>query len=195
MAQRRHADAPTAARILDVAERLVQVRGYNGFSYADIASELAITTTSVHYHFSSKGTLGEALIRRYASRFADALGRIDASTSDPPAQLDAYVAIYTDVLRANRMCLCGMLAAEYSTLPAPMRNTVTAFFDANERWLASVLQAGRDDHSLHFSGATCETARMLLSGLEGAMLIARSYDDVSRFESAASRLVNALNAD
>ena len=27
----------TATRILDVAERLVQVRGFNGFSYADVA--------------------------------------------------------------------------------------------------------------------------------------------------------------
>ena len=29
----------TASQILDVAERLVQVRGYNGFSYADIAAD------------------------------------------------------------------------------------------------------------------------------------------------------------
>ena len=33
-----HAD--TATRILDSAERLVQHRGFNGFSYADVAAEL-----------------------------------------------------------------------------------------------------------------------------------------------------------
>ena len=33
----------TAMRVLDAAERLVQVRGFNGFSYADVAAELGIT--------------------------------------------------------------------------------------------------------------------------------------------------------
>jgi len=47
-----------------VAERLVQVRGFNGFSYADIAAELHITKASLHYHFATKADLGEALIAR-----------------------------------------------------------------------------------------------------------------------------------
>ena len=57
--------AGTAERILDVAERLVQSRGYNGFSYADVAAELGITKASLHYHFAGKAELGEALIARY----------------------------------------------------------------------------------------------------------------------------------
>lgn len=49
-----------AERILDVAERLVQQRGFNGFSYRDVAAELGITTARLHYHFRGKGELGEA---------------------------------------------------------------------------------------------------------------------------------------
>ena len=33
------------------------------------------------------------------------------------------------------MCLCGMLAAEYQTLPQPMQDAVIGFFDQNESWL------------------------------------------------------------
>src|SRR5436190_21828784 len=126
---RQRADADTATRILDVAERLVQVRGFNGFSYADIASELGISKASLHYHFAGKAELGEALIERYATRFADALDAIDASAGDAPGKLDAYADIYADVLRDHRMCLCGMLAAEYDTLPEPMRAAIIRFFD------------------------------------------------------------------
>ena len=61
----------TNSRILDVAERLVQLRGFNGFSYADVASELEITKASLHYHYPGKADLGKALIERYASRFID----------------------------------------------------------------------------------------------------------------------------
>src|SRR2546421_262559 len=55
-------DAGTAGRILDVAERLVQLRGFNGFSYGDVASELKVTRASLHYHFHGKAELGQALI-------------------------------------------------------------------------------------------------------------------------------------
>ena len=79
MAPRREADqADTATRILDSAERLVQHRGFNGFSYADVASELGITKASLHYHFAGKAELGQALVERYAARFAAALEAIDA---------------------------------------------------------------------------------------------------------------------
>ena len=48
----------TATYILDVAELLVQVRGFNAFSYTDIARELGIATAGVHDHFAGKAELG-----------------------------------------------------------------------------------------------------------------------------------------
>jgi TetR/AcrR family transcriptional repressor of nem operon len=186
------ANADTASRILDIAERLVQSRGFNGFSYADVASELQVTKATLHYHFAGKAELGEALIGRYASRFADALGEIDRRSSDAPAKLDAYAAIYADVLRDRRMCLCGMLAADYDTLPKPMRDAVIDFFDENERWLTSVLEQGEEAGTLSLGGSPGEAAQAIVSGLEGALLIARPYGDVARFEAAANRLLTSL---
>src|SRR5450631_2839093 len=92
----------TRSRILDVAERLVQVRGFNGFSYADVAAELEITKASLHYHFPGKAELGETLIARYSERFADALAAIDTRLTDAPTKLDAYASLYADVLRGRR---------------------------------------------------------------------------------------------
>ena len=54
----------TSERVLDVAERLLQSRGFNGFSYATIAGEMGISKASLHYHYRSKAELGEALIAR-----------------------------------------------------------------------------------------------------------------------------------
>src|SRR5215212_8620379 len=111
--------AGTTSRILDVAERLLQVRGYNGFSYGDVATELGITRAALHYHFRGKAELGQALIERYAARFAAALDHLDATAPDAADKLRGYVGLYTDVLRADRMCLCGMLAP--STGPCRIR--------------------------------------------------------------------------
>jgi TetR/AcrR family transcriptional regulator, transcriptional repressor for nem operon len=185
-------DAGTASRILDVAEQLVQVRGFNGFSYANIAAELHITKAALHYHFAGKADLGEALISRYASRFADALAEVDVSGVSASTKLAAYADLYLQVLRNRKMCLCGMLAAEYQTLPQPMRDAVIGFFDSNEVWLEGVLEEGRQDGTLQFAGPARDAARMVVSGLEGAMLVARPYGDIARFQSAAANLLSGL---
>ena len=135
-------------RILDVAEALAQKRGFNGFSYADIAEKL----------------------RR-------------------------YVALYDSVMRNDRMCLCGMLAAEFATLPRPMQDALRVFFDANEVWLAAVLEQGAKDGTLVFRGPAKQRACMILGALEGAMLVARAYGDGPRFLAAAEHVLDDLGAE
>lgn len=187
--KRRGEESETPSRILDVAERLVQARGFNGFSYADVAAELGVTKASLHYHFASKAELGKELISRYAARFAEALEAIDRSPADAHARLDAYASLYANVLRNQRMCLCGMLAAEYETLPQPMRDVVLRFFDENEAWLEAVIERGKEEGTLDVTGSPKEAARVIVSGLEGAMLVARPYGDVERFQAAARTLL------
>ena len=167
----------------------MQTRGFNGFSYADVAMELGVTKASLHYHFPGKAELGEALIARYAERFGTELERIDAEGLAPQAKLAAYASLYAGVLREDRMCLCGMLAAEYETLPAPMCDAILRFFDHNEGWLRTVMEEGRADNSMRFDGTAEDGAQTILGGLEGAMLVARPYRDVGRFEAAAARLI------
>jgi TetR/AcrR family transcriptional repressor of nem operon len=188
----RSSDTPT--RILDVAERLAQRRGFNGFSYADVAGELNITTASLHYHFAGKAELGRAMVTRYAERFAQALADIEARLPDARERLAAYANLYAAVLRERRLCLCGMLAAEYQTLPKPMRKGVIGFFDENESWLTRTLEAGLEAGQLTFAGSPQEAARMIVCGLEGAMLIARPYGDIARFQSAAQQLLSGFSA-
>jgi TetR/AcrR family transcriptional repressor of nem operon len=183
----------TSERILDVAERLVQTRGFNGMSYADIATELGVTKASLHYHFPSKADLGVRLISRYEENFLRELATLDASRSDAKKKLRGYAHLYETVLRQDRMCLCGMLAAEHATLPSEMRARLSAFFDANESWLVDVLEAGRKSGSLSFEGPAIAKARMWIGSLEGAMLLARSYGQVARFTQVATQLLSALS--
>lgn len=194
MARRAAQTGDTRSQILDVAERLVQGRGFNGFSYADVARELGLTKPALHYHFAGKAELGEALISRYSERFTAALAEIDANVDEAPAKLDAYANLYLDVLRHERMCLCGMLAAEYQTLPEAMTDTVIRFFDDNEAWLAGVLEQGRQDGTLQFVDAPTDAARMMIGVFEGALLVAWPYGDITRFQATVAHLLADLTA-
>ncbi|MBK8205831.1 MAG: TetR/AcrR family transcriptional regulator [Planctomycetes bacterium] len=186
------ADTPTMDKILDVAERLVQTRGFNGFSYADVAQTLGIRKPSIHHHFASKSALGERLVARYTERFMDALASIKGGTAS--ARLRRYAALYRKVLQdsdGERMCLCGMMAAEIGTLPHGLRKRIQQFFDRNEEWLAGLFDSGRRSGQLQFRDTPRDAARRTVSSLEGAMLVSRAQQDPARFD----RHVAGLLAD
>ncbi len=180
----------TSQQILDIAQRLVQTRGFNAFSYADIASTLNVSKASLHYHFASKARLGVRLIERYEDEFERLLGGIDLGGGTAAMKLQRYAMIYAHVLADQRMCLCGMLAAEFETLPKAMQTALDGFFALNERWLVSVLEEGRSSGTLHFKGTASEAAQYIIGSLEGSMMMARSHGGMARFDAATRRLLS-----
>ena len=185
----------TGERILDVAEGLVQTRGVNGMSYADISAALGITKASLHYHFPSKNDLVHALIDRYSGRFFRALASIEETETDAAARLRAYAHVYGSVLEGGRMCLCGMLASDFQTLTPAGQADVAAYFETNAEWLERVIAKGIREGQLSPTMSPRVAAATLLAGLEGAMLVSRPFEGMDRFDAIASALLLALGVD
>lgn len=186
--------AGTADRILDIAERLVQVRGFNAFSYADISRPLGIQKASLHHHFATKADLGLALVARYRHGFLDALRAIEGESADAFVRLERYAELYGSVLRKKRMCMCGMLAADLATLPKGMRESVALFFTENEAWLRRILDEGRNGGELEFEKGAASMAAFFISSLEGAMLVARGGGNLKYFDRVAQRLLASVRS-
>ena len=173
-AQAQEDRADTADRILDVAERLVQVEDSTPLAMPTSLKKYTSPRPSLHYHFPGKSELGEALIARYAIRFMAALGEIDGvrcRCASEARRLRRALCRGADATRGVHVRHVGGRAR---TLSAGIQNAVVNFFEENETWLAGVLQEGRDQGSLGFAGSPLEEARSIVSGLEGAMLVARS---------------------
>jgi TetR/AcrR family transcriptional regulator, transcriptional repressor for nem operon len=192
MTSRQAGRVGTSTRILDIAERVVQTKGFGRFSYADVASDLKITKAALHYYYPGKAELGEALIARYSTRFDGALIAVDAAGGSAVAKLDAYISLYAEIVSQQRICLGGMLAAEYEMLPAPMQAEVVRFFDRNAHWLERVLEQGRSEGAVRFAGSADDTAVLIISVLEGAMLVARPYGDIEKFRSSSAAMLASL---
>ena len=52
----------TNVEILKVAEQFLRTRGYNGFSFGDVAEAVGTTRANVHYYYPTKEDLGRALV-------------------------------------------------------------------------------------------------------------------------------------
>ncbi|HZL73316.1 MAG TPA: TetR/AcrR family transcriptional regulator [Planctomycetota bacterium] len=181
------------SRLLDVAQELVQVRGFNAFSFHDLAARVRLRAPSVHHHFASKAELGRQLMARYRAGFGARLAEIESRVRDPRARLARFLGLFRETFRlGDRLCLCGMLATEYATLPRPVRAEVTAFYRDAEAWLARVFAAGREQGRLRFAGSPASAARMFFNALEGALIAARAFKDEKRLTSAGNWLIQAL---
>ncbi len=157
----------TRTKIIDVAERMVRVGGYNGFSFREIAAEVDIKSSSVHYHFPNKEDLALAVANRYMQNILDALG--DPAPVDATAEMQAgrYCQVFQhSFVESGSACLCGMLSSETALLPSSVKQVLIEFVDANVSWLEQGL------------GVPTSDARLIYTAMEGAMSTAALKQDV-----------------
>lgn len=178
----------TAEQILDLAETLIQTRGYSAFSYQDIADSLGIRKASIHYHFPSKTELGTAVVNRYIARFDAGLTAIaDDQSQSSITMLDFYVQPYLQFAGTpDRICLCGALSGELLALPPEMRGPVDGFFRAHQTWLTKILKRGVARGEFKLAAPAPKVARFIFAALQGALLVKRTTDDTSQLNDVIS---------
>jgi len=172
----------TAEQILDLAETLIQTRGYSAFSYQDIADSLGIRKASIHYHFASKAELGVAVVDRYIERFGAALVSIaEDEKQSSLAMLDFYVQPYLQFASTpDRVCLSGALAGEMMALPPEVRARVDHFFRTHQVWLTKILKRGVVRGEFRLAAPAPKMARFIFGALQGALLVKRTTGDLSQ---------------
>lgn len=170
----------TITRILDSAESHICKKGYNAFSFREVANEVGIKSASVHYHFPTKANLAAAVVLRYTQRFIEDLGQPDSKHAQAKYLLKNYIQEFqTVLLTKDSMCLGGILSAELTSLPDEVADATRQFFTENLNWLAIVLQSQFGDDDL----ATNHLRAMkVLAMLEGTLILMRSLGREVEFE-------------
>jgi TetR/AcrR family transcriptional repressor of nem operon len=165
----------TKRAILDLAESFLQEKGFNGFSYAHIASELGVENAAIHYHFRTKEALGIAVIQRYRDRFQLWINNSRIKDLSPQEKLEWFFNIYTSTRADNgKVCLAGSLETEFNSLPVALREQTEALTRELLAWLEAILHEGREAGVFHFTGDPVSKAALILSSLQGALQMARA---------------------
>jgi TetR/AcrR family transcriptional repressor of nem operon len=184
----------TRTAILDLAEELGQTRGYNAFSFHDLARGVGIRTASVHHYFPTKADLAREVMARYRESFRSQLDSIGKRCRSPRRKLERFSDLFHETLRrGNRLCLCGMLATEYDTLPELVQREVRAFYNETETWLRVVLEEGEKSGEFRLNAPAAVVANTIMATLEGAMISARAFNDAKRLRLAARCLLASLD--
>jgi TetR/AcrR family transcriptional repressor of nem operon len=170
----------TRDTIMTVARAMVQAHGYNSLSFRDLATAVGVKSSSIHYHFPTKDDLGAQLARQYTDEFLAYLEDAYAASQDWQSAINSCIAVFRDtLLRENRMCLGGILAAERPQLAPQVGLEIERYTTTLVGWLAQMVGLG--DPALDKKAAQ-RRGYALFAAIEGAQLVARGCSDVTVFD-------------
>ncbi len=153
-----------ALEILEAAEVRMRRGGFDAVSYRDLAADVGIKSSSVHYHFPQKSELGRAVVERYTDNFLSFLGAPDAPKNSVEDRVRRLCQGYQHALTHDKVpCLCCVLGAESLDLPPVVSEAVSNFFVRLIGWTSTALG--------DLSGAE-DLAKHLISTLQGTMVTA-----------------------
>ncbi len=183
----------TKTALLDSAERTAREKGYDGFSYADLAKDVGIRKASIHHHFPTKTDLALALVKRYQDRFAEKLETVAQAPSTGAAKLSAFLEANRAALDGgSKLCLCVAFSAGCENLAEDVRRQLNKFHGDALSWLSDVFALGKEDKSIARVGDPAKEAAACLALVDGAQLMARAARDPARFDSAVEQLRERL---
>ena len=173
----------THQKLIDSARYLIQTRGYNGFSYADVAEEVQVRKASIHHHFPTKADLAKAVVEESRAGIVEQISLLAEGDFDPVERLRFYIEYWERCITdaTAPFCVAGMLAAELPSLPPELAECVRMHFRDLSRWLETILTKGAQSGVFRFQGAASAEAEAFISLVYGAMLTARAYGDASKF--------------
>lgn len=185
----------TKAELTQVALEMIQTRGYNAFSYQDLADRLEIRKASIHYHFPTKEDLGVYLIKNVSERFQTWKETQAALNLDPVAKLQAYFDYFGRIIASGtKVCPCGSLAAEWASLPKKLQEETGRHMNNHKSWLKATLEEGRKAGVFVNRGSVDEQAQFIYGTVQGVMQTLRAQGVVEQFEMVTKQLMGSIKA-
>lgn len=156
-----------AIEILDAAEIRMRRGGFDAFSYRDLAADVGIKGSSVHYHFPRKSDLGKVVVDRYADRILKTLGMPDDPRENIHSRIHRLCLIYQNaLLQEGAPCICCTLGSEILDLPSPVAEAVNTFLLRLIDWTTIALE-----QSVQAKEASA-MARHIIGALQGTTILA-----------------------
>ncbi|MBV9146056.1 MAG: TetR/AcrR family transcriptional regulator [Acidobacteria bacterium] len=180
----------TGQRLIESARFLFWERGYAGTSMSDLLGHADVNSGSFYHFFESK----EALLRAVLETYLQALQPVIvapafASTDKPLGRIFAILAGYRErILQTGCKygCPLGRLALEIDPENRPAHDLIADNFRS---WIAVIrecLDDFRDQLPKHTDREALAT--YVLTVMEGAVMVSRSYGSVEPFDRAIAQL-------
>lgn len=167
----------TRAKALKEARHLLQVFGFNGFSFQHIADAVGIKKPSLYDHFESKEDLAREVVKDYRANFEEWTKTIEAF--EPKAQIGALFENFRLFAeKGGRICPFSAIAGDFNSLPASVKKSVDQMGRLQLDWLEGVIKKGQKEKVFRGDRPSRDLALAVFSMGLGAQLIARGIREI-----------------
>jgi TetR/AcrR family transcriptional repressor of nem operon len=190
----------TRDRILDAAEVLVMTQGFAGTSIDDILKKAELTKGAFFHYFKGKGDLARALVERHAQKdmamFEDFAARAEAKSADPLEQVFIFLETFEKFISDSNDPSPGCMYAVYTYESMQFEPSIIVFVaDILRQWTSIYVRKFQDVLD-RYKPALPVTARqlaeMIVSILEGGLVLQRAYGDVRMTSRQSEQFRNYL---
>lgn len=181
--------------ILDIAQELIQKKGINGMSYADISKAVNIKKASIHHHFPTKEDLVNCLVEKFCGEFKTLVDEILSSQVKAKTKLQKFLHLFEEtVMQGNndRACLCGMLCAEFLSISEETADSVRGFLDISRTAISQILEQGVEEKSFSICGNIKDTSDLFIAAIEGGIFLSRIDGGPKRFSKLMHQLEKTI---
>jgi len=190
--------SPVKEQILEVATRLMALRGYHRTSLDDVLRESGAGKGNFYHYFRSKEDLGYAILDRLLERFqVRTLAPIfEDGGRAPLSQVEAFLDEVLATQRARNCvggCPMGNLATELADAHEGFRQRLAEGFDRWRHCLAASLSRAQAMGTLATDVDAEVLARFLVAGVEGAILLTKVQKDIRVMEHCVGELRRHLS--
>jgi TetR/AcrR family transcriptional regulator, lmrAB and yxaGH operons repressor len=177
----------TRARILEATARLLQHRGYHGTALSDILEESAAPRGSLYFHFpDGKDQIVMEATRAAVAKATLALQETLAGAKNPAQGVRAYLETAARIMPETDYTFGCPVAPVILDANAGLTELAELCRGAFEEWI-DLLQTSFVEAGVPRRRASA-LAQLVISSIEGSMLLARAYRESGPLMTVAAEL-------
>lgn len=181
-------DTSTRDRIVEAADRLFYIQGFEHTSFSTIADTVGISRGNFYYYFKTKDDILKAVISRRIANTQTLLASWESEAEDPASRIRSFI----NILIANQSkiirygCPVGTLCTELAKLNHTAQDDAGALITLFRTWLRRQFtrlgrKADADALALHLLGRS-----------QGVATLANAFPDEAIIEREVRLLENWL---
>ncbi|MCY4379515.1 MAG: TetR/AcrR family transcriptional regulator [Candidatus Dadabacteria bacterium] len=187
-------------KLINVASELIHSHGFEGTSIDMIMRKSGVCRSNFYYYFESKEALGLLAIEKVVSEFEEKIlsKTLLNQNLNPLERLDSF---YRDAISFQRSlfsqppypgCFFGNLALEQSAVNEKLRSVLSGFFREFTDSFEQCLRDGVEQGFFREEIDPKETAGLVVSQLEGGILLSKVNNSIDPFESTCATMRNLI---
>jgi TetR/AcrR family transcriptional repressor of nem operon len=160
----------TREKILTLAGELIQTKGYDSFTFKEIADRLGMRAASLYYHFPHKQDLGLAFLQYWSQVTLSISGQLDRSRMSPWEKLRSFLGIGYSAAQNQKVCPVSALQLDHLKFTEEMKQQLDQIELDELKLVTKILREGLESGEMQFPNDPEDQARLVLSAFKGALL-------------------------